>query len=92
MNKSDKRIRVVLSCGGTGGHIYPAISIADCIKSNYHNAEILFVGSKRGMEKKLVEQAGYKIVTIDIQGFTRKLTLSNMIRDTHSRPSAKQKK
>ncbi len=78
MNKSDKRIRVVLSCGGTGGHIYPAISIADCIKSTHHNAEILFVGSKRGMEKRLVEQAGYKIVTIDIQGFTRKLTLSNI--------------
>lgn len=78
MNKSDKRMRVVLSCGGTGGHIYPAISIADCIKNTYHNAEILFVGSKRGMEKKLVEQAGYKIVTIDIQGFTRKLTLSNI--------------
>ncbi len=78
MNKSDKRIRVVFSCGGTGGHIYPAISIADCIKSKYHNAEILFVGSKRGMEKRLVEAAGYKIETIDIQGFTRKLTLSNI--------------
>ncbi len=78
MNKSDKRIRVVFSCGGTGGHIYPAISIADCIKNKYHNAEILFVGSKRGMEKKLVEEAGYKIETIDIQGFTRKLTLSNI--------------
>ncbi len=79
MNKSDKRIRIVFSCGGTGGHIYPAISIADCIKSKYHNAEILFVGSKRGMEKKLVEAAGYKIETIDIQGFTRKLTLSNIV-------------
>lgn len=78
MNKSDKRIKIVFSCGGTGGHIYPAISIADCIKSKYHNAEILFVGSKRGMEKKLVEAAGYKIETIDIQGFTRKLTLSNI--------------
>ena len=78
MNKSDKRIRVVLSCGGTGGHIYPAISIADCIKSKYHNAEILFVGGKRGMEKKLVEAAGYKIETLDIQGFTRKITLSNI--------------
>ncbi|MBE6648833.1 MAG: undecaprenyldiphospho-muramoylpentapeptide beta-N-acetylglucosaminyltransferase [Ruminococcaceae bacterium] len=78
INKSDKRIRVVFSCGGTGGHIYPAISIADCIKSKYHNAEILFVGSKRGMEKRLVEAAGYKIETIDIQGFTRKLTLSNI--------------
>lgn len=78
MNKSDKRIRIVFSCGGTGGHIYPAISVADCIKSKYHNAEILFVGSKRGMEKKLVEAAGYKIETIDIQGFTRKLTLSNI--------------
>ncbi len=78
VNKSDKRIRVVLSCGGTGGHIYPAISIADCIKSKYHNAEILFVGSKRGMEQKLVSSAGYKIETIDISGFTRKITFSNI--------------
>lgn len=78
MNKSDKRIRVVFSCGGTGGHIYPAISVADCIKSKYHNAEILFVGGKRGMEKKLVEAAGYKIETLDIQGFTRKITFSNI--------------
>ena len=54
-------MRVIMTGGGTGGHIYPAVAIADEIKRRNSNAEILFVGAEIGMEKRLVPKAGYKI-------------------------------
>ena len=71
-------MRFVLSCGGTGGHIYPAIAIADKIREKDPEAEILFIGTKKGMENTLVPAAGYKISGIDARGFDRKNPLNNI--------------
>ena len=70
-------MKFVLSCGGTGGHIYPAIAIADKIKEKDPEAQILFIGTKKGMENRLVPAAGYEIKGIEAKGFDRKHFLSN---------------
>ena len=70
--------RVLLSAGGTGGHICPAIAVANEIKSRFPNCEILFVGAEGKMEMEKVPQAGYEIVGLPIAGLQRKLTLSNL--------------
>lgn len=70
--------RVIISGGGTGGHIFPAIAIADEIKQQNPSAEILFVGAEGKMEMEKVPQAGYRIVGLPIAGFQRKLTLKNL--------------
>ncbi|WP_438422288.1 undecaprenyldiphospho-muramoylpentapeptide beta-N-acetylglucosaminyltransferase [Aquimarina macrocephali] len=74
-----KKLRVILSGGGTGGHIYPAIAIANEISDRYPDASILFVGAKDRMEMQKVPQAGYEIVGLWISGIQRKLTLSNLL-------------
>ena len=71
--------RFILSGGGTGGHIYPAISIADELKRRYPEAEFLFVGAKDKMEMEKVPQAGYRIEGLWISGMQRKLTLRNVL-------------
>ncbi|OSY87426.1 UDP-diphospho-muramoylpentapeptide beta-N-acetylglucosaminyltransferase [Tenacibaculum holothuriorum] len=71
-------INVVISGGGTGGHIYPAIAIANEIKARYPKANILFVGAKDKMEMEKVPQAGYDIKGLWISGIQRKLTLKNL--------------
>ena len=71
-------MNVLISCGGTGGHIYPGIAIADKIKENVPDAKILFVGTKTGMENQLVPASGYEIRGIDAKGFDRKHLLSNI--------------
>jgi len=70
---------VILSGGGTGGHIYPAISIANEIKRRYPDSELLFVGALDKMEMEKVPQAGYKIEGLWISGIQRKLTLKNLL-------------
>jgi len=70
--------KIILSGGGTGGHIYPAISIANELKSRYPDAEFLFVGAKDKMEMEKVPQAGYKIEGLWISGVQRKLTAKNL--------------
>ena len=72
-------IRVLISGGGTGGHIFPAIAIANEIKSRHADAEILFVGALGRMEMEKVPLAGYKIIGLPIAGLQRKLSLSNFI-------------
>jgi UDP-N-acetylglucosamine--N-acetylmuramyl-(pentapeptide) pyrophosphoryl-undecaprenol N-acetylglucosamine transferase len=72
-----RKLKFILSGGGTGGHIYPAIAIANELKSRFPNAEILFVGAKDKMEMQKVPQAGYKIKGLWIAGLQRKLTLQN---------------
>ena len=72
------QLKVIISGGGTGGHIYPAISIADEIKRRYPAADILFVGAKDRMEMQKVPQAGYKIEGLWITGIERKLSLKNL--------------
>ena len=71
-------LRILVSGGGTGGHIYPAIAIANEIKVRYPDAEFLFVGAKDKMEMEKVPQAGYEIKGLWIAGIQRKLTLDNL--------------
>ncbi len=73
-----KNFKVIISGGGTGGHIFPALAIADEIKHRIPNAEILFVGAKGKMEMTKVPANGYSIVGLDIQGIQRRLTLKNL--------------
>ena len=75
---SNKKYKIILSGGGTGGHIYPAISIANELKSRFPNAKFLFVGAHDKMEMEKVPQAGYKIEGLWISGIQRKLTLKNL--------------
>lgn len=72
-------MRVILSGGGTGGHIYPAVSIAKEIKKQYQNAEILFVGTERGLETSIVPKEGFNLLTIKVRGFERRLSLGNVL-------------
>lgn len=73
----DGKLRVILSGGGTGGHIFPAVAIANEIKKNVPDAEILFVGAEGKMEMEKVPAAGYKIIGIPIAGFQRNFSLAN---------------
>jgi UDP-N-acetylglucosamine--N-acetylmuramyl-(pentapeptide) pyrophosphoryl-undecaprenol N-acetylglucosamine transferase len=75
--KKMKQYKFILSGGGTGGHIYPAIAIANELKSRFPNCEILFVGAKDKMEMQKVPQAGYQIIGLWIAGIQRKLTFQN---------------
>ena len=72
-------LRVIVSGGGTGGHIFPAVSIANAIKAEYPDAEILFVGAEGRMEMQRVPAAGYKISGLPIAGFDRKNLLKNVV-------------
>ncbi|GFD82305.1 UDP-N-acetylglucosamine--N-acetylmuramyl-(pentapeptide) pyrophosphoryl-undecaprenol N-acetylglucosamine transferase [Tenacibaculum sp. KUL118] len=72
-------INIIISGGGTGGHIYPAIAIANEVKVRYPEANILFVGAKDKMEMEKVPQAGYEIKGLWISGIQRKLTLKNLV-------------
>lgn len=71
--------KIILSGGGTGGHIYPAIAIADELKKRYPDAEFLFVGANDRMEMQRVPQAGYSIKGLQIAGIQRKLSLKNLL-------------
>lgn len=77
-SQKSKSIRVLLSGGGTGGHIFPAIAIADEIRKRFPDAEFLFIGANGKMEMEKVPQAGYKIEGIDIAGINRGNLLSNL--------------
>ncbi len=70
--------RVIISGGGTGGHIFPAIAIANRIKKEYPDAKILFIGAEGKMEMEKVPEAGYEIEGLWISGFQRRLTLKNL--------------
>ena len=71
------KLKFILSGGGTGGHIYPAIAIANELKMRFPDAKFLFVGAKDKMEMQKVPQAGYKIEGLWITGIQRKITLQN---------------
>ncbi len=71
-------VNIILSGGGTGGHIYPAVSIANELKEKYPEAKFLFVGAKDRMEMEKVPQAGYEIKGLWISGIQRSLSLKNL--------------
>lgn len=72
-------MRIIVSGGGTGGHIYPAITIANCIKELRPDAEIVFVGTNKGLEKDIVPRYGYPLEFITVAGFERHLGLSTLV-------------
>ena len=74
-----RKLRVIISGGGTGGHIFPALSIANKLKELNPETEILFVGAEGRMEMEKVPAAGYRIVGLPVAGLQRKLTLSNFV-------------
>ncbi len=71
-------MRAIIAAAGTGGHINPGIAIANKIKEKDNKSEIIFIGTSRGLEKDLVPRAGYKLITIDAYGISRKITFNNM--------------
>ncbi|MBR2608703.1 MAG: undecaprenyldiphospho-muramoylpentapeptide beta-N-acetylglucosaminyltransferase [Bacteroidales bacterium] len=73
-----RTLKVIISGGGTGGHIFPALSIANKLKEVNPDTEILFVGAEGRMEMEKVPAAGYRIIGLPIAGLQRKLTLSNL--------------
>ena len=78
LNPQYKNIRIIIAGGGTGGHIFPAIAVAQAIQKIQPNAAILFVGAKGKMEMEKVPQAGYEIIGITIAGFNRTHILKNL--------------
>ncbi len=67
-------MRVVVAGGGTGGHIYPALAIAKAL-----GGEILYIGGQKGIEKEILPATGLEYRLIDVEGFSRKLTLKNVV-------------
>src|SRR5436190_4150960 len=78
MSLQQRKLRVIISGGGTGGHIFPAIAIANELKKVNPKNEILFVGAEGRMEMEKVPAAGFKIIGLKIAGIQRKLTLANL--------------
>lgn len=75
---SKQSYRIMISGGGTGGHVFPAIAIADALRRRYPNCEILFIGANGRMEMERVPQAGYEIKGLPVSGLNRKKLLSNI--------------
>ena len=73
-----KQLRVIISGGGTGGHIFPALAIAKALEKKVSNIEILFVGAKGRMEMTKIPAEGYKIEGLWISGLQRRLTIKNI--------------
>jgi len=74
-------MKIIISGGGSGGHIFPAVAIANAVKARWSDADILFVGAEGRMEMEKVPAAGYKIVGLPIAGLQRKLTPANIIKN-----------
>ncbi|HBE9428736.1 undecaprenyldiphospho-muramoylpentapeptide beta-N-acetylglucosaminyltransferase [Clostridioides difficile] len=73
-------MKVLLSGGGTGGHVYPAIAIANKIRDEHPDAEIIFVGTEKGIESEIVPKYGFELKTVTVQGFKRKIDFDNVKR------------
>lgn len=75
---STRPLRVLLTGGGTGGHIYPALALSDRLLSIKKDTKLLYVGTDRGMESKIVKDHGLSFKALEIEGFKRKITFSNI--------------
>ena len=71
-------MKVIIAAAGTGGHINPGIAIANEIKKEDSNSEIIFIGTDRGLENDLVPRAGYKLIKIEAYGISRKISVNNI--------------
>ena len=71
-------MKVIIAASQTGGHINPGIAIANKIKEENKDAEIIFIGTKRGLENDLVPRAGYKLETIEVYGISREISFANL--------------
>lgn len=71
-------MKILVTGGGTGGHIYPALAFVNYVKSQDQDAEFMYVGAKRGLENKIVPETGIPFHTLEIQGFKRKLSFDNV--------------
>lgn len=78
-SNATKQFRVIIGCGGTGGHIYPGLVLADAIKSRVKDVEFLFVGAKGKMEMDIVPEYGYNIKGLNIRGFQRQSIFKNLL-------------
>ena len=78
MKTEKKALRAIISGGGSGGHIFPAISIAEGLKAANPDTEILFVGAEGRMEMEKIPAAGYRIIGLPVAGLQRRLTLANL--------------
>lgn len=85
-------MKVILCGGGTSGHVNPALNIAKTIQNRCPDAEIMFIGTKRGIESTLVPKFGYKIDFVEVSGFSRKLTLKNIKAAWHALTSVSEAK
>lgn len=73
------KLKVIIAGGGTGGHLYPAIALAKEIEARFPESEILFLGTSRGLETKVVPELGYRLKLIWLRGFQRTLSMQNLI-------------
>src|SRR4030095_8091204 len=71
--------RIIFAAGGTGGHIYPAVAVADELRKLNKNIKIKFIGAKGRVEEKIIPQRGYELKTIEISGFKRSLSYKNIL-------------
>jgi UDP-N-acetylglucosamine--N-acetylmuramyl-(pentapeptide) pyrophosphoryl-undecaprenol N-acetylglucosamine transferase len=78
MNVGGNQMRMIISGGGTGGHIYPAITIAREVAKLAHDCEILFVGTKQGLEADIIPKEGFNFTTIEVRGLERRLSWQNI--------------
>ena len=77
-------MKFMFACGGTAGHIYPAISVADRLREKYPDAEFLFVGVEGNMETELVPREGYPIKTLVVSGLRRSMKPANILYNIRS--------
>lgn len=70
--------KIIIAGGGTGGHIYPAIAIANAINRDFPNVKVIFVGTNKGLERELVPKAGFQLKKIRVRGFQRRLSLDTL--------------
>ncbi len=85
-------MKIIMCGGGTSGHVNPALNIAKTIKNRLPDTEIMFIGTKRGIESSLVPKAGYKIDFVEVSGFSRKLTIKNIKAAWHALTSVSEAK
>lgn len=71
-------MKVIIAAAGTAGHINPGLAIANKIKKEEKDSEIMFIGTTRGLENDLVPRAGYELKTIDAYGLSKKISIENM--------------